>query len=183
MVTKYGLYEFTRMPMGLKSSAQTFQRLMGLVLRGLQWSILFIYLDDVIVFSRTFEGHMERLRLVLQRIKEAGLKLKPSKCQFLQTEVKFIGHVVSGEGVKPNPDNLMKVKLWSSPKTVTQIKPFLGLASYYRRFIQNFSDIASPMIQMTKKGEDFVWSDKCEKSFQKLKELLLTAPIVAYPND
>jgi len=183
MVTKYGLYEFTRMPMGLKSSAQTFQRLMELVLRGLQWSILLIYLDDVIVFSRTFEGHMERLRLVLQRIKEAGLKLKPSKCQFLQTEVKFLGHVVSGEGVKPNPDNLMKVKLWSSPKTVTQIKQFLGLASYYRRFIQNFSDIASPMIQLTKKGEDFVWSDKCEKSFQKLKELLLTAPIVAYPND
>ena len=182
-VTKYGLYEFTRMPMGLKSSAQTFQRLIELVLQGLQWSICLIYLDDVIIFSKTFKEHMERLRLVLQRIRDAGLKLKPEKCQFLQPEVKFLGHVVSGDGVRPNPDNLMKVKQWSSPQTVTQVRQFLGLASYYRKFIRNFSEIAAPLTNLTKKSESFYWSPECEQAFQNIKTLLLTAPIVAYPND
>ena len=182
-VTKYGLYEFTRMPMGLKSSAQTFQRVMELALQGLQWSICLIYLDDIIIFSKTFEQHMERLRLVLQRIRDAGLKIKPEKCQFLQPEVAFLGHVVSKDGVRPNPDNLMKIKQWSQPKSVTQVRQFIGLASYYRRHVKDFSKIVAPMVQLTKKGENFIWSEECEEAFSKIKSLLIQAPIMAYPLD
>ena len=182
-VTKYGLYEFTRMPMGLKSSAQTFQRVMELALQGLQWSICLIYLDDVIIFSRTFDEHIQRLKLVLQRVRQAGLKIKPEKCQFFQTEVTFLGHVVTGNGVRPNPENLAKIKQWPQPKSVTQIRQFLGLASYYRRFVKDFSKIVAPMVKLTKKGENFVWSSECEQSFLEIKSLLMKSPIMAYPND
>ena len=182
-VTKYGLFEFLRMPMGLKSSAQTFQRVMELALQGLQWSICLIYLDDVIIYSKTFDEHILRLGLVLQRIREAGLKLKPNKCQFLQSKVTFLGHVVSSAGVEPNPDNLKKIEDWPRPKSVTQIRQFIGLASYYRRFIKSFSEICAPMVKLTKKGEDFVWSTECDIAFETIKSALTDPPIMAYPKD
>jgi hypothetical protein len=101
--------------MGLKSAPMTFQRVMELALQGLQWQSCLIYLDDVVIFSKTFDEHIERLSTVLDRIRTAGLKLKPEKCQFFQSEVIFLGHVVSGEGVKPNPPNIMKIKQWPPP--------------------------------------------------------------------
>jgi hypothetical protein len=182
-VTKYGLYEFLKMPMGLKSAPMTFQRVMELALQGLQWQICLIYLHDVVIFSKTFDEHMERLTRVFDRISTAGLKLKPEKCQLLQTEVTFLGHVVSGEGVRPHPSNILKIKEWPPPQTVTQIRQFLGMASYYRRFVKDFSQIVRPMVQLTKKGADFIWSEACTASFEEVKNILTTAPVMAYPRD
>ena len=105
-ITKYGLFEFTTMPFGLCNAPATFQRIMELALRGLQWSCCLIYLDDVIIFGHTFDEHLSRLRAVLERIKQAGMKLKPSKCHFFQPQVEFLGHIISGEGVLPNQANV-----------------------------------------------------------------------------
>jgi hypothetical protein len=140
-VTRYGLYAFSRMPFGLSGSPATFQRVMELALSGLQWLTCLIYLDDFIVFGSSFEQHMNRVDQILARMKDAGLKLKPQKCQLLQVEVTFLGHVVSKDGVNPNPDNIAKIVLWPEPKDVTGVRQILGMASYYRRFIKEYSEL------------------------------------------
>lgn len=180
-VTKYGLYEFITMPFGLSNSPGTFQRVMEMALRGLQWTSCLIYLDDVIIFGRTLSEHNERLDSVLSRLGEAGLKLKPSKCHFLQKEVAFLGHVVSKEGVLPNPDNVAKLVGWPRPKTVTNVRALLGLGSYYRRFIPNFSKLANPLTQLTKKNESFVWTEACEEAYNLLRKALIGPEIMGYP--
>jgi hypothetical protein len=182
-VTKYGLYEFLKMLMGLKSAPMTFQLVMELAHQGLQWQICLIYLDDVVIFSKTFDEQMERLTRVFDRISTAGLKLKPRKCQLLQTEITFLGHVVSGDGVRPHPSNILKIKEWPQPQTVTQIRQFFGMASYYRRFVKDFSQIARPMVQLSKKGEDCIWSEACTASFEEAKNILTKAPVKAYPRE
>lgn len=182
-VTKYGLYAFSRMPFGLTGSPATFQRVMELALSGLQWLTCLIYLDDVIVFGSSFEQHMERIEQVLLRMKEAGLKLKPQKCQILQEEVTFLGHIVSKEGVKPNSDNIAKIALWPEPKDVTGVRQILGMASYYRRFIKGYSEIAKPLTNLTRKSIPFYWSEECKESFNLIKTILTKSPIMAYPLD
>ena len=180
-VTRYGLYEFTTMPFSLTGAPKTFQRLMEIALSGLQWSACLIYLDDVIIFSRTFDEHLERVRLVLDRIAAAGLKLKPRKCHLFAKEVTFLGHVLSSQGVLPNPDNIIKLLDWPGPRTVTEVRGFLGLGNYYRRFVRNFSQIAQPMTDLTKKGNSFWWSPACQKAFEDLKRILCSAEVMAYP--
>ena len=182
-VTKYGLYEFSSMPFGLTNAPATFQRVMELALQGLQWEQCLIYLDDIIVFGSTFGEHIQRVFQVLARIKKAGLKLQPSKCHLLQRKVTFLGHVVSADGVLPNPENVSKVKTWPIPTSVTEIRQFLGLASYYRRFIQNFAAIARPMVELTKKSVPFQWTSQCDEAFEKLKSKLISPEIMAYPID
>ena len=177
--TKYGLYEYLTMPMGMTNSPAVFQRLMELALGSLQWHICLIYLDDVLVFGSTFEEHMERVETVLSRIKEAGLKLKPDKCHLLQTSVNFLGHTISSYGVLPNPENLAKVKAWHIPQNVTQVRQILGLGSYYRRFIEEYSDLVRPLTQITRKFSPFIWSVECEQSFQALRNKLTSAEIMA----
>ena len=120
--TKYGLYEYTSMPMGLTNSPATFQRLMEIALRGLQWHTCLIYLDDIVVFGNSFEEHLKRVERVLQRLQFAGLKLKPEKCQLFQTEVDFLGHLVSEQGIKPNPHNVSKIQQWPIPTNVTGVR-------------------------------------------------------------
>ena len=180
---KYGHYEMTRMPFGLNNSASTFQRTMELALQGLQWEICLIYIDDVIVFGSTFDEHLQRVEQVLQRIEAAGLKLKPEKCEMLQKEVVFLGHIVSGEGVRPNPDNIAKVMAWTRPKTAKQIKSFVALGSYFRRFIRNYAQMARPLIDLTKKGKKFIWSEACEKSFEEIKAALVGSEVMGYPQN
>ena len=131
-----GLYEFNKLPFGLCNAPSTFQRLMELVLRGLQWDICLIYLDDIIVFSATFDDHIARLRNIFARLRHAELKLKPSKCIFLHRKVDFLGHIISPEGVLPNPDKVSLVRKFPNPTTPKQIKQFLGLCGYYRRFLK-----------------------------------------------
>ncbi|PIK34749.1 hypothetical protein BSL78_28428 [Apostichopus japonicus] len=182
-VTRKGLYEFTVMPFGLCNAPATFQRLMERVLAGLQWDVAVLYIDDIIVHGRTFEEHIERLSSVLQRLREANLTLKTKKCCLFQSKVEFLGHVVSGEGISPNPRKVKDVAEWVTPSTLTDLRSFLGLATYYRRFIEGFASIARPLHALTEKGKQFKWSDDCAEAFATLKNKLTSSPILAYPYD
>lgn len=179
--THNGLFEFVRMPFGLCNAPATFQRLMQAVLAGLEWDICFDYIDDILIASRTFEDHLRHLRQVFDRLRQAGLRLKPKKCSLLREEVLYLGHVVSYEGVRPDPEKVEKMKHYPVPTDVSKVRQFLGLASYYRKFIQNFSKIAHPLHELTKKNVQFHWSAECESAFSHLKECLVTAPVLSYP--
>ena len=180
-VCKYGHFEMTRMPFGLNNAASTFQRTMELALQGLQWITCLIYIDDIIVYGRTFDEHLKRVEEVFERLKNAGLKLKPEKCNMLQTEVIFLGHVVTANGVKPNPTNIAKILGWPRPKTAKQIRQLVAMGSYYRRYVKNFATIVRPMVELTKKGKKFIWSEACEKAFEQLKERLVSSDVMGYP--
>ena len=182
IVTHKGLYQFKVLPFGLSNAPATFERLMELVMRGLQWEKCLIYLDDIICFGSDFDSALENLTSVLYKLMKAGLKLKPSKCQLFRDRVKFLGHVVTPEGVECDPDKLEAVAAWPNPKSVGDIRSFLGLASYYRRFIQDFARIASPMTALTRKNKVFEWTAKCQSAFELLKSRLTSAPVLAYPS-
>ena len=180
-ITKYGLYEYTKMPFGLCNAPSTFQRCMELIFRGMQWETLLIYLDDIILYSSTITDHLEKLDEVLTKLQGSGLKLKPSKCEFIQSEVLYLGHVVSADGIKPNPKIVSTIGNWKSPTNVKEVQQFLGLCNYYRRFIHKFSERAASLTHLTKKGVTFDWTVHCEESFQFLKKALCQSPILAYP--
>ncbi|CAK8685090.1 unnamed protein product [Clavelina lepadiformis] len=180
--THMGLYEWNVMPMGLSNSAATFQRLMHIVLNGLEWRGALAYLDDVIVYGRTFVEHMSRLSDVLSRLEEAGLTLKPSKCSLFQESVKFLGHKISKEGVMCDAEKVEAVANWPIPRTVKHVRQFVGLTSYYRKFIPNYAKIASPLHKLTEKNKKFQWTEEHQDAFATLKRLLCTAPVLAYPN-
>ena len=177
-----GLYEFTVMPFGLCNAPATFQRLMETVLSGLAREKCFIYLDDVLVVGITFEEHANNLREVLTPIREAGLRLKPSKCHLAKSKVTYLGYVVSKEGVTVDPDKVAAIQKFPTPASVKELRSFLGLASYYRRFIPGFSKVASPLFALTHKGREFAWSQECEDVFKKMKSLLSTAPLLVFPD-
>lgn len=176
------LYEFKVMPMGLASGPATFQRLMGLVLRGLHWSKVLVYLDDIIVIGSNFSEHLENLKEVLSRFRLAGLKVRPDKCQFFSKEVRFLGHVVSNQGVMPDPGNVQKILDWTTPQNASQVRSFLGLCSYYRRFVCNYAQEAEPLHRLTCKNVPFIWTDKCEQAFQFFKLTLTNPPVLANPD-
>lgn len=180
--TRYGLYQWRVMPFGLCNAPSTFERLMERVLDGLQWKVALLYLDDVIVFSSDMEQHMERLRLVFDRIRGANLQLKPKKCHLFQEEVSFLGHRVSAKGVMTEEDKTKAVIEWPTPKTVKGVRSFLGLTGYYRRFVKNYADIAAPLIALTEKSASFIWGEKEQMAFDDLKTKLTTAPILGYPS-
>ncbi|XP_043474358.1 uncharacterized protein LOC122506310 [Leptopilina heterotoma] len=180
--TTHGHYEYIRMPMGLKNSPSTFQRLMDQVLTGLQGVELFVYLDDIVVYANDLEEHGKKVRRLLQRLKGANLSLQPEKCEFLFKEVAYLGHIISSEGVKPNPKTVEAVKNFPTPKTPRNIKQFLGLAGYYRRFIKDFSAKAKPLSNLLKKDVKFEWKQEQEASFKELREALCTNPILQYPD-
>ena len=181
-VTTHGLYQFRVMPFGLCNAGACFERLMECVLAGLNWQICLLYLDDVIVFARSFEEHLKRLEQVISKIQESRLKISPGKCSFLQKEVTFLGHVVSGDGISTDPAKITAVKDWPTQKSVQEVRSFLGTCSYYRRFIRQFSDIARPLHKLTEKGENFKWTPECQISMDALKQCLITAPILGYPD-
>lgn len=172
--THKGLFQFRVLPFGLCNAQASFERLMELVLRGLQWERCLCYLDDVVVIGKNFEEALKNLTVIFNRFREADLKFKPSKCILFQTEVLFSGHKVSSKGIQCDPSKIKSVKNWPVPRNVTEIRSFLGLAGYYRRFIFNFSSIASPLTKLTRKGKKFIWSSECHKSFVELKERLIT---------
>ncbi len=191
-ITPFGLYEYQRMPFGLCNAPATFQRLMQAIMSDLVFQMVLVYLDDVLVYSSTFEGHLVRLETVLQRLREAGLKVKVEKCHFLQSEVKFLGHVVSAQGVSTDPDKVSAVNQWPVPNTLKELRSFLGFCSYYRRFIEGFSKVAGPLhdvvntcvhqgsvAQANKLFKDS-WTTECQQAFQHLKEKLTGAPTLGY---
>jgi hypothetical protein len=181
-ITKYGIYEFTVMPFGLCNAPATFQRLMDKVLRPYIGRIALVYLDDIVVFSDTFEQHLKDLATIFETLKQAELKLNREKCHFFLQSIKFLGHVISKDGVQPDEDKIIKVKNFPEPKNLRQLRGFLGLASYYRKFIKNFSKIAKPLNQLLKKEERYEWKDAQQEAFETLKECLVTAPILQYPD-
>lgn len=180
-ITKYGLFEYTKMPFGLCNAPGTFQRCMELVFRGPQWKTLLIYLDDIIILGSTMEENLDRLDEALSRLQEANLKLKPSKCKILREEVLFLGHLVSAAGLRPNPRLIETVKNWTRPTTRREVQQFLGLCNYYRRFVPQFSEKAGPLSELTSKNVEFCWTDQVQQSFEVLKEALCRTPILVYP--
>ena len=174
--THSGLYEFRRMPFGLANAPSTFQRLMHAVLRGLQYQICLVYLDDIIVYSRSFADHINDLNDVFSRLRSANVKLKPSKCSFARSSVEYLGHVESRDGIRPDPSKIAAVATFPVPRCVRDVRRFLGLANYYRRFIHNFASIASPLHMLTHKNARFYWDDSCDKAFHTLKSCLTSAP-------
>lgn len=151
------------------------------VLSGLQWEECVLFMDDTIVQSSTFEQGLQRLEHVWQRFEDANLKLKPSKCLLFQKEIKFLGHLVSESGVQTDPEKVKAVKEWPVPKSTKQVRSFIGLCSYYRKFVQKFADIAKPLNRLCEKAVRFQWTEECDKSFQLLKEKLISTPILCYP--
>ena len=179
--TRSGLYQFKVMSFGLCNAPATFERLMETILRGLQWRECLVYLDDIIIFGKTFDETLSRLSHVFDRIQDANLKLNPSKCSLFREEVAFLGHVVSPHGVHTDPSKIEAVVDWPTPKNVREVRSFLGLASYYRKFVKGFAAIARPLHQLTGKGVTFTWGDEAQAAFDQLKVALSTAPILAYP--
>ena len=169
------------MPFGLANAPATFSRLMEMVLRGINWERCLVYLDDIIVFGRSFDQALTNLVQVFERLRQAGLRLKPSKCSLFQNSVKFLGHIVSKEGVSCDPDKIDCVRNWETPKCVTEIRSFVGFASYYRRFIPHFAHIAAPLVRLTEKNAKFCWDQSCVEAFDTLKKKLIEAPVLAYP--
>ena len=185
-ITHQGLYQFRVMPFGVTNAPAVFRRLMQQVLTGLQTSsgndFVSVYLDDVIVFSETLQDHTEHLRAVFDRIRRAGLKLNPSKCKILCEEVEYLGHIVTPHGLQPNNRNLEAVRSFPQPYNLRQLRQFLGLTSYYRRFIPRYAKLAHPLHALTRKGAVFNWSAECEIAFDTLRDKLSTSPLLAYPN-
>ena len=170
------------MPFGLTNAPATFQRLMERVLAGLQWHTCLVYIDDIIIFSETIDEHLVQMQNIFDRLKQAKLKLKPKKCKLLQTRVKYLGHVVSKDGEETDPDKVKAVKEWPRPSCVKDIRSFIGFCSYYRRFIPNFASVAKPLIRLTEKKVNFVWTDDHENAWLRLRELMSEAPVLAYPD-
>ena len=179
-VTPMDKFEFTSCPFGLSQAPAYFQRLINKVIKGLPFA--FGYLDDILIHSPDIETHLQHIRLFFQRLKEADLKLKNSKCNYFKTHVQYLGHLVSGKGIRPLPEKLDSIKRMPAPTTPKEIKQFLGLVGYYRKFIPRFADIARPMTNLTKQDIPFEWTIQCQAAFELLKEAIITSPILKYPD-
>ena len=180
--TDEGHFEFNRMPFGLTNAPATFQRLINNVLRQALKKYALVYLDDVIIFSKTIDDHINHIQAVLKLLKEAGLKIKLSKCTFLRQEVEYLGHIVSNEGIKPDPKKQLAIDQFPVPKNVDQVRSFLGLAGYYRKFVKNYADKAHSLTQLTRKDIEWKWGSEQQKAFQLLKDGLTSPPILSYPD-
>lgn len=167
--------------MGLVNSAAVWQRTADVVLAGLLGKICYVYLDDIIIYGNSLEEHLEDLKTVFQRVRAAGLKLKPSKCQFLKPEVKYLGHIVSAEGVRPDPAKIACVRDFPAPQNKTEVRRFLGLMTYYRRHVPHFAEVARPLTQLTGK-KPFTWGTDAGAAFEVMKQKLTEAPILRFPD-
>ncbi|CAC5362075.1 Transposon Ty3-I Gag-Pol polyprotein,Transposon Ty3-G Gag-Pol polyprotein [Mytilus coruscus] len=181
-ITRNGVYELLRMAFGLKNAPISFQQLMSNVLRGLNWQFVLVYVDDILVFSRSFEEHLSHLEQVFTRLRD--LTLKPSKCVFAAKEVKYLGHIISKEGIKFDPEKTKTISTFPVPPRQKQVRSFLGMCNYYRRFVDSYSKIATPLNGLLKKEKErsFKWDRECQVAFDNLKQALLTPPVLAYPD-
>ena len=180
--TRYGSYEYTVMSFGLTNAPSTFMQLMNSIFMEYLDKFIVVFIDDILIFSESHEEHGHHIQLVLQKLREHQLYAKFSKCEFWKDSVEFLGHVLSDKGVSVDPSKIVTVQEWESPISVFQVRSFLGLAGYYRRFIEGFSKIAKPMTELLKKDTKYVWTEQCEAGFQELKTRLTTAPILVLPD-
>lgn len=180
--TPSGQYQMTRLPMGLKISPSIFSRLMTVAMAGLNGEQCLVYLDDLIIFGRTLDEHNKNLLSVFKRLREVNLKLNPTKCNFLQEKLVYLGHYISAEGIKPDPAKINVIKTWPRPKSADEVKRFVAFANYYRKHIRNFACICAPLNFLTRKNVQFVWNEECEKSFNTLRERFLNPPVLDFPD-
>jgi hypothetical protein len=179
---KYGLYEYTVMSFGLTNAPAFFMHLMNKVFMDYLDIFVVIFIDDILEYSKSEAEHEKHLRFVLQRLREHKLYAKLSKCEFWIDEVPFLGHVISKGGIAVDPGKVKDVLDWMVPQTVKEVRSFLGLAGYYRRFIENFSKIPKPLTSLLEKGVDFFWTDERQKAFEELKKRLTMAPVLTLPD-
>ena len=168
--TRYGLYEYLVMSFGLTNALAYFMYLMNSVFMTELDKFVVVFINDILIYSKNEKDHAEHLRIVLQCLIDHKLYAKFSKCEFWLDSVKFLGHTISRDGIAVNPSKVQEVMDWKPPKSVHQIRSFLGLAGYYRRFIPDFSRIVKPVTELLKKGVKFVWSKDCEKAFHTLRQ-------------
>jgi hypothetical protein len=180
--TRYGLYEYLVMSFGLTNAPAYFTYLMNSVFMPELDKFVVVFIDDILIYSKTREDHANHICVILQLLRDHRLYAKFSKCEFWLDSVKFLGHTISSEGISVDPTKVQEVMDWEPPTSVHQIRSFLGLAGYYRRFIPDFSKIAKPMTELLKKEVKFYWDDKCEEAFHTLRKLLTTAPVLAQPD-
>lgn len=176
-----GLFEFNVMPFGLCNAPQIFSELMSVVLQGLD-SCALAYLDDILIFSETLEQHEQHIKTVFDRLRKHGLKLKAKKCSFLKEQTQYLGFIIDKTGVKPDPNKVAAIRSLPSPTTVREVRSFIGMCSYYRRFVPNFSKIAEPLVSLTKKYAKFKWNPQCQLAFDYIKDSLTVIPLLSYPD-
>ena len=179
--TRYGHYEFLVMPFGLKNAPTAFMGLMNRVFRSYVDQFVIVFIDDILVYSKDRKSHDTHLRVVLETLKKEQLYAKLSKCEFWLNEVSFLGHIVSKEGIRVDPKKIEVVVEWKPPRNVIEVRSFLGLAGYYRRFVKGFSMTAALMTRLLQKNVKYEWSEKCQRSFDELKPFLTEAPILTQP--
>ncbi|UYV82586.1 K02A2.6-like [Cordylochernes scorpioides] len=179
-ITPDGLYEFQVMPFGLCNAPATFERMIDSVLGSLKWNMCLCYLDDIVVYAPTFEEHLRRLQLVLSCIQKAGLSLNHKKCLFGLRRIKILGHLVDANGIHPDPDKVEAVSKFPRPRNISELKSFLGLCSYYRRFIENFAGKARSLHDLLKTEKQFYWDAAQEKAFEVLKTALISEPVLGH---
>lgn len=177
-----GLYEFKRLPFGLTNAPAIFQREVSKALSGLLGKICLVYIDDIVVFSKTEHEHAQHLEQVFQRLRQVGLQVKASKCHFGQTEVELLGYLVSAQGISPLPSRVEVITKLEPPTTVKGVRSFLGLTGYYRQLIPRYAELSLPLSELTKKDHPFVWTPECQQSFEELKQALSREPLLTHPN-
>lgn len=178
--TRYGHFEYTVMPFGLTNAPASFQHFINDTLREFLDDFVNAYIDDILIYSETYEENVRHTRKVLQALKDAGLHLKPEKCEFHVRTVKYLGIILTPDGIQMDPAKVETVKDWPVPQHLKDVQAFLGFANYYRRFIFGYSKKVTPMTALTRKDTPFVWSKECQKAFEELKESFTTAPILRH---
>ena len=177
-ITTRGLYEFIVMPFGLCNAPSTFQRMMDKIILPEYRSFIQTYIDDIILFSKSFDDHLQHMKTLHKLLRKNKLTVKLSKCHFSQTSVKFLGHVLSQGEIKPNPEKIEAIKQWKQPNDVGAIRSFLGVVGWYRKFIPHFAEVAVPLVRLTRKNTKFIFNEECIKSFNILRDALMKAPIL-----
>jgi len=171
-ITIYGLFEWNVMPFGLSNSPSTFQRAMDELLRRFKWNFCLVYIDDVIIYSKTEEEHLNHIDLFLKVVEQAGFKIKPSKCQLFRRKLNFLGHTISSHGIQPNMDKVAAIDAIGPAKKTRDIQVILGMIGYYRKFIPKYALIMEPLVKLLKKDVKFIWDENCERALTHAKELL-----------
>lgn len=180
-VTSNSLYEFKKLPFGLSSAGSHFQLVINHVMAEFKSNVL-IYLDDIVIYSETLEQHVEILDKVLEKLISVNLFVQPTKCMFVQSKIEYLGHIVSAQGVAPCPKKIECIQKYPTPKCVKEVRSFIGLVNFYRKFIKDFSKIAQPLLLLTRKDAPFAWGTSQQKAFNTLRDALITEPVLAYPD-
>lgn len=180
--THNGLYEFLVMPFGLTNAPASFQSLMNTIFASLMRKCVLVFMDDILVYNRTLEQHVQHLTQVFQIIRDHKFLIKKSKCAFAQQKIEYLGHIISSQGVSTEPSKIVAVQQWPTPVSLKELRGFLGLTGYYRKFIKNYGMISKPLTLLLKKGTPFVWTPNTDQAFQLLKQALIQAPVLALPD-